>query len=367
MAVVPPDPFPIMRRPPRVPERPGAPPESRFPADRAPRRPAKRQVALCLLTAAAALGGVEAYWRAAGFAPTLRESAELWAYHRNARRLAAPDAVVVLGTSRMHFAFDQDVFYERAPNRPLVQLSIWGSSIQGVLDDLADDPSFTGTVIAGFTGTPHNAPKFAPWAAEYLARAERGLGAADRATLLLRALRDSSLVLAGERFGWRAAAVRVARGGGPAPVGGQRIRVRLDRDAKIDLSGESGSGVRGPADDGRPPPPGDAFSSDAWRRRAGRVAATARRLGRRGCRVVFVRPPELGARLRWEEEFYPRVTHWDRFADAVEADGRNAALHFRDVPGMAGLTCPDGLHLDRRDAPAFTHALLDELERRGVL
>jgi hypothetical protein len=41
-------------------------------------------------------------------------------------------------------------------------------------------------------------------------------------------------------------------------------------------------------------------------------------------------------------------------------------LHFRDVPAMVRLPLPDTSHLDRRDAPAFTRALLDELGRRGL-
>jgi hypothetical protein len=37
-------------------------------------------------------------------------------------------------------------------------------------------------------------------------------------------------------------------------------------------------------------------------------------------------------------------------------------LHFEDVPAMRGYRCPDGCHLDSRDAPSFTRALLNELQ-----
>ena len=267
----------------------------------------------------------------------------------------------------MHFGFDQDTFYERFPDRPVVQLSIWGSSAEGPLEDLAADPAFAGTVVAGFNGTPHNDPKFAPWVPEYLTRAERGFGVADRVAFFLRSLRDLALVSPDERFGWRALLVRLALGQELPRRDGQYIRLRLDRDAKIDLEAEGRYNVLGLADDGKAAPSGQAWSSEAWWERADRIAAIARRLNRKGCRVVFVRPPESGAKLRWEDELHPRATHWDQFAKLVESDGRNVVLHFRDVPGMSNLACPDGLHLDQRDAPAFTAALLDELERRGVL
>jgi hypothetical protein len=42
-------------------------------------------------------------------------------------------------------------------------------------------------------------------------------------------------------------------------------------------------------------------------------------------------------------------------------------LHFRDQPGMRDLTCPDEMHLDQRDQPAFTRALVSALRERGVL
>lgn len=208
----------------------------------------------------------------------------------------------------MHFGFDQDVFYERYPDRPVVQLSIWGNSSAGPLEDLASDPSFNATIIAGFTGTPGGEP-FAAWVPEYLARAERGIRVVDGAAFHVRSLLDSALSLTNERFGWRQLLVRLALRQDLIRYEGQHIRLRFDRDAKIDLAAEERYDARGLADDGELAPPDAAWGSDAWWQRAERVASVARRMNERGCRVVFVRPPESGARLRWENELHPRETH----------------------------------------------------------
>ena len=58
-----------------------------------------------------------------------------------------------------------------------------------------------------------------------------------------------------------------------------------------------------------------------------------------------------------------RARYWDRLAEHTGA----ITIHFHDLPRVRELPLPDGSHLDLRDAPTFTAALLDELARRGVL
>ena len=62
------------------------------------------------------------------------------------------------------------------------------------------------------------------------------------------------------------------------------------------------------------------------------------------------------------KEHFPKAQFWDRFA----ADTRAVPVHFLDVPTLAHFECPDLTHIDERDAPRFTEALLDELTRLGV-
>ena len=87
------------------------------------------------------------------------------------------------------------------------------------------------------------------------------------------------------------------------------------------------------------------------------------RLQSRGGRVAFVRIVSTDESYELSERCFPKTECWDRFAAKTGA----VAIHFKDVPTLADFRCPDTLHLDYRDAPRFTTALLDELVRRGVL
>jgi hypothetical protein len=73
--------------------------------------------------------------------------------------------------------------------------------------------------------------------------------------------------------------------------------------------------------------------------------------------VIFVRFPTSGVLWELEEQRYPRKDYWDVFA----AESRAATVHFKDYPALARFQCPDGSHLDYRDAVPFTKALAEIL------
>ena len=70
-----------------------------------------------------------------------------------------------------------------------------------------------------------------------------------------------------------------------------------------------------------------------------------------------------GQLWQMEQSRFPRALYWDTMARMTHA----ATIHFEDVPELARFDCPDDEHMDCRDAPAFTAALVSELGRRGLL
>ena len=42
-------------------------------------------------------------------------------------------------------------------------------------------------------------------------------------------------------------------------------------------------------------------------------------------------------------------------------------IHFEDVPAWKNFDPPDNVHIDVREQKLFTGALIDELQRRGML
>ena len=66
---------------------------------------------------------------------------------------------------------------------------------------------------------------------------------------------------------------------------------------------------------------------------------------------------------REAESHYPRDRYWDAFARHSGVP----TIHFKDIPAMAGLECPDGAHLDQKDQTTFTAALARALRAKGML
>ncbi|HEV2212121.1 MAG TPA: hypothetical protein VGS99_02125, partial [Gammaproteobacteria bacterium] len=86
-------------------------------------------------------------WR--GFRPNLSDSASQWAAQRERVDRLGPEALVLVGGSRMLLDTDVGVLSRHTRYRP-VQLAIDGSSFVPVLADLAADPGVKGTVLVDF-------------------------------------------------------------------------------------------------------------------------------------------------------------------------------------------------------------------------
>ena len=90
----------------------------------------------------------EVYWRGKGFvAGDYKDSNGNWVEER---RKVKGDATAIIGSSRVLFDIDLDIWEELSGVRP-VQLALEGTSPRIFLKDLADDPEFHGTVIVGVT------------------------------------------------------------------------------------------------------------------------------------------------------------------------------------------------------------------------
>jgi hypothetical protein len=113
-----------------------------------PEQPWGRIIIGAVLVFAVLLGCWEAYWRAYGVRPGITNTYALWAIQRRRIDAGEGDATVLLGASRVYFDIQLPVWERLAGRRP-IQLAIEGTSPLPFLDDLADDPHFTGRVLVG--------------------------------------------------------------------------------------------------------------------------------------------------------------------------------------------------------------------------
>jgi hypothetical protein len=54
---------------------------------------------------------------------------------------------------------------------------------------------------------------------------------------------------------------------------------------------------------------------------------------------------------------------WDRLAKTTRA----TTIHFKDYPSLSDFECPDTSHIDSKDGPRFTKALIDILVEKGIV
>ena len=285
------------------------PPPPGHPADRVPPLPAGRAALVCLLLAAAVLAGAEAFWRSRGWEPSVTDSPALVGWHRDRGLAAGPDAVVLLGASRIQLGFDPDAFHARYPGRPLVNLSANGVVPTYSLFDLTDR-DFGGTVILSFR-------------ADYLTDAGIDEGAAFVAGASATSM--GARLAARSASAWQGAMTSVQSGLHwriTVPVlllqrkilDRSYVRMRPDRHRPADyrLLAEQGGLVEHrrrrvarnrPETATRQDPPG-------WEANARRLGEAVAKIQSRGGRVALVRFPTTDEHWAADEIRYPKAEFW---------------------------------------------------------
>jgi hypothetical protein len=268
--------------------------------------------------------------------------------------------VAFVGTSRMLLAYDAAAFREAAPALRGVQLAINGVPAIGVLEDLAADPSFRGVAVVDVNewdvafGDPTETarqeyvePSRALWRAPG-ALANRWLAGLVQERVALLAL------------GGRAVVTDLARGKTPAPT---LVAGALDRTSKGDYSLARPGVLEAKAKNRLSNFDVQALDPSQWLSRALAIEPLVARIRARGGDVVVVRMPTTGRLAAGFDTHYPRARYWDAFA----AQSAAHVIHFRDVPALRDIGCPDEMHLDQSAQPLFTRALVETLRAKGVL
>ena len=85
-----------------------------------------------------------------GWSPSVSDSAELWSFYRKRASELGDKAIILVGKSRIQVGADLDEIRRMTHLEP-VQLAIDGTTPVPVMEDLADDPRITGTIILDFS------------------------------------------------------------------------------------------------------------------------------------------------------------------------------------------------------------------------
>jgi len=309
----------------------------------------------------------ELKWRTFGVEPSYRNSDGAWATQRRRIDQGEGHKTVLIGSSRVLFDVQLPIWQRVFGERP-IQLALEGTSPIFALEDLADDPKFTGRLLIGitpplfFSGFDRREKAVKTWRNETLAqRSGQWLS-----MLLLEPFfsfydEDYALMTVLKRQEWWPVRPGVFLFKDVRRLAAQdadrntRLWQKLETDLEYQALAKSIWRQL------FAPPPGvtpEMARQNAEKQLERAVAAVAK-LKARGVPVMFLRPPSTGEFLEAENKGFPRERTWNVLLERTGAPG----IHFEDYPELQGLRLPEWSHLSAADAEIFTERLCRILER----
>jgi hypothetical protein len=329
-------------------------------------------LAALLLTAAGTIAW-EVRARALGYTPCLNDTSDLWA---DWREKVQPDSMVIIGDSRALFDTDLDALEQGFGKRP-IQLALVGSCAYPVLESLANDETFHGTVIASFIPAMWLAPPPAPPYQNSL----KALKRYKSRTVAQRAGHHLGMFLE-EHFAFMKqddlTLDQLLKNVSVPNRADSYLAPRLppyfatiDRDRRTKMAeacarpGELQERVKlGWAPLFTPPPfpsytPKEVLEGigQAVEARFGETVAAVNKIRARGGKVVFVRFPHSGDLKKLEDAAAPRAGPWTRLMKETGAPN----IYYSDYPELL-FECPEWSHLSAADSVEFTKRLVPHLQ-----
>lgn len=331
-----------------------------------PERPWRVIVLIAAIATTVLMIGWETYWRGKEYvAGDYKNTAALWTAQRDK---VTDDATVLIGSSRMLFAIDLDIWEEMTGVRP-IQLSLEGTSPRIFLTDLANDEAFNGTVIVGLMAPlffttdgglraevlkyRKNASPSQRWDHQLSLFLERHFAFTDEQTRPKRQMTHAPLPLrAGmnPRFDPRKLEIMTADRNTE-----MWSRVVNDEVFREEAKAQWEVGIKlfapPPNPDGSPPAPMPDFVIDEV---ISSVQADIERIRARGGEVAFARMPYDGAFVPVEDFGFPRERFWDRLLSVTNSVG----VTWHDHQELQGYETPEWSHLSASEAERFTRAFV---------
>ena len=339
-----------------------------------PAQPWRGLLLAALVVTALATIAWEIRARKLGYGPTLNDTADLWADRRESVK---PDSIVIIGDSRALFDMNLDALKQGLGRRP-VQLALVGSCAYPVLENLANDETFHGTVIAsvipGLWMVPPPAPpyknslnaikRYRDRTVSQRAGHELGMFLEEHVAFL----KEDELTLAA-----LLQSIKIpSRATYHAPPAFPPYFATINRERQTLMI--EASTRPGPLQDRirngwiplfTPPQmaahtPKFVFEeiATAVEARFGQTAAAVKKIRARGGQVVFVRFPHSGPLKEFEDQGTPRTAAWTRLMKETGAPN----IYYSDFPELV-FECLEWSHLSAPDALEFSKRLVPHLQR----
>ena len=308
----------------------------------------------------------EFYWRSQGYHPTINDEKALWAKERAKLENANETDIVILGSSRIYFDIQKEIWEEETGIKP-IQLASTGSSPLPALTDIVENTDFKGTVIIGVTpglffSTTY--PKAFPWdRMQSKIDFYYSITYAQKSNFFLSIpLQKNLAMMSSDEEEWaddidlkallRRQNTGERNGKTQAPPFYNFGDVAYDRNMAMSERTSTDTAFANTIirvwkffGEGAPPPDKEATTTYFLK--------DANKFLARGGNIILVRCPSSGKTRIDENKFLNRETHWDSLVNLVHLK----TYHFEDYPQLKTLTCPEESHLSKGDAEFFTKEL----------
>ena len=316
------------------------------------RPPWHKAWALALILTLLVVGGWEWLMRDAGLGPEYADNRSLWTSARHSLNQHGDDAIALLGASRLQYAIDVETM-SAAFGRPVIQLAVEGTSALALLENLAVDPRFRGTVIfsvaPAFTlnsALPRIvAGKQREWVQHYLDQS--------RSRRMEQALR---LYLQG-KLAFRSPDAKLTRvvaaitETGDLPDRDQKTtfanRVLHKDYSKVSVEVDELGMVQFYLENTVP------YSQPEFEVVLNYLDTLVRMLRAKGVDVIILQLPSSAEVYMLESVFFPRERFWAVMEQRLDA----TFIHADDYPQMADFMSEDGSHIDSQHIVEFTKVL----------
>ena len=324
---------------------------------------------LTLVLGIAFITSWELYWRYRGFEPTYNDDKVLWAATRSKVYQPIDKTTVFIGSSRIKFDLDIPT-WEKETGEQAIQLALVGTSPRKILQNLANDPKFTGKVVVDVTEPLFFSlnPFFNKSADEAIAY-YKDQTPTEKFSSRVNAVLESRMVFLEENkfsLNMLLEDLEIPSRPGvfmmpPFPKGFEMTLPTRQTYMSNDFLADTQLINRQTAIwnilvMGNPAPP---LSGEPLQAIMNEVASDVKKIESKGGRVVFVRTPSSGPMGAAEQKGFPRNIYWDPLLATAKAKG----IHYADNPATAKLICPEWSHLSLSDAAYYTKQFIRELQQ----
>jgi hypothetical protein len=336
----------------------------------------KQSLVIAILLGSIAVTGWELYWRSQGLQPNLDDNKNLWANQRQRLNDDTSHTVVFIGSSRIVYDIQLDLWRELTSTEPLM-LATQGASPIPTFRDIVENTDFKGTLIVGVTpglffSTTY--PEASPikrsqtlvdyyFSRTYAQRLNHKLSIPLQTNLAF--IRDGD-------EGWDSdvdlktllAQIHIGeRGKPPGPPFNNFEQIGLDRHMKMPdyvtndtVYANTIKTVWKDILTSDIPPPDKTSTTAAF-------LELHEKFKERGGNLILLRCPSSGFFRDLERKGLPRTEFWD---ELVQKTGVKS-YHFEDYEQFQNLNLPEWSHLALKDAQFFTIELVKLMTTDGAL